>query len=62
MDVHFGGVLFKGDEVFRGIQKGIADAGFYVLDRKDGFLLNSVMTLPFMGCRISTKQAESMKN
>lgn len=46
---HFGGVLLKGDEVYRGVQKGIADAGYYVLDRKDGFILNSVMTLPFMG-------------
>lgn len=48
-NMHFGGVLLKNTEGYRGIQKGIADAGSYILNRKDGFLLNTVMTLPFMG-------------
>lgn len=61
VNAHFGGVLLKGDEVYRGIQKGIADAGYYVIDRKDGFLLNSVMTLPFMGWPSQPKTGQIFK-
>jgi TRAP-type C4-dicarboxylate transport system substrate-binding protein len=39
----------KGNEAFRGTQKGIVDAAHYVLDGRDGFYLNTVMNLPFMG-------------
>lgn len=49
MNVHYGGVLLKQSEVFRGVQRGAVDVGYYVLDRKNGFYLNSVITLPFMG-------------
>lgn len=44
-----GGALLSGNAVFRGVQTGIADGGQYILDREDGFLLNLVTTLPFMG-------------
>ena len=47
--VHFGGALLKGNEAYRGVQKGIVDAAHYIVDRRDGFYLNTVMTLPFMG-------------
>lgn len=49
MNVHFGGILLKNNEAFRGVQKGMADGCVYVLNRKDGFVLNNVITLPFMG-------------
>lgn len=44
-----GGALFTGDEVYRAVQTGACDGGHYVVDREDGFLLNLLMTLPFMG-------------
>ena len=47
--VHGGGTLLKGNEAYRGVQKGMVDAAHYVLDNRDGFYLNTVMTLPFMG-------------
>jgi TRAP-type C4-dicarboxylate transport system substrate-binding protein len=48
--VHYNGQLLMGSEEFRGMQKGaVCDASHYVLDPRDGFLLNTVMTLPFMG-------------
>jgi TRAP-type C4-dicarboxylate transport system substrate-binding protein len=50
MTVRHGGELLMGNEEYRGMQKGdVCDASYYVLDRRDGFLLNSVITLPFMG-------------
>jgi TRAP-type C4-dicarboxylate transport system substrate-binding protein len=49
VNVHFGGALLKGDEAYRGVQKGVADAAHYTLDKRDGFLLNTIMALPFMG-------------
>lgn len=49
IDVHYGGVLLNGKEAYRGIQTGIADLGHYVLDKREGFLLNTVIALPFMG-------------
>jgi TRAP-type C4-dicarboxylate transport system substrate-binding protein len=48
--VHYGGELLLGHETYRGIQQGVvADAAVFVLYRRDGFLLNTVMQLPFMG-------------
>lgn len=47
--VHYGGELLIGHEAYRGTQKGVADAANYIVDRRDGFLLNTVMSLPFMG-------------
>jgi TRAP-type C4-dicarboxylate transport system substrate-binding protein len=44
-----GGALLHGNAVFRGVQTAVADGGQYILDREDGFLLNLVTTLPFMG-------------
>jgi len=49
INIIHGGALFTGDEVFRAVQTGACDGGHYVVDREDGFLLNLVMTLPFMG-------------
>jgi TRAP-type C4-dicarboxylate transport system substrate-binding protein len=50
MTVRHGGELLMGHEEYRGTQKGaVVDASYYVLDPRDGFLLNSIMTLPFMG-------------
>lgn len=49
LTVQGGGTILKGSEAFRGTQKGIVDAAHYVLDRRDGFFLNTVMALPFMG-------------
>jgi TRAP-type transport system periplasmic protein len=47
--VYHDGVLLKGNEAYQGVQSGIADVGYYVLNRTDGFELNSAMELPFMG-------------
>lgn len=47
--VHHGGALLKGNEAYRGVQRGVAAAAHYILDRRDGFFLNTIMTLPFMG-------------
>jgi len=44
-----GGALFTGDEVFSAVQNGACAGGHYIVDREDGFLLNLIMTLPFMG-------------
>lgn len=41
--------LLAGEDVYSGVEGGIADIAFYVLDTNDGFELNSVMSLPFMG-------------
>jgi TRAP-type C4-dicarboxylate transport system substrate-binding protein len=41
--------LLMGHEAYSGTQKGVVDASLYVIDRRDGLLLNSVVTLPFMG-------------
>lgn len=43
-----GGSLLKEKDAYRGIQKGVADGGHYVLNRQQGFTLNTVITLPFM--------------
>ena len=49
MTVYHGGALLSGEDAFRGTQTGICDAAYYVMDRQQGFLLNLVMALPFMG-------------
>ena len=49
ISVIHGGALFAGDEVLRAVQTGGCAGGHYVVDREQGFLLNLVMTLPFMG-------------
>lgn len=49
MTVYHGGALLSGEEAFRGTQTGICDVAYYVMDRQQGFLLNMVMALPFMG-------------
>jgi TRAP-type C4-dicarboxylate transport system substrate-binding protein len=57
--VRHGGELLMGNEEYRGTQKGdVCDASYYVLDRRDGFLLNTVMTLPFMGWPDQEKTAQ----
>lgn len=43
-----GGALLTEQEVFRGIQSGVADIATYIVDERDGFVLNSVITLPFL--------------
>jgi len=44
-----GGALYTGDEAFRAVKEGAVDGAHYVVDKEDGFLLNLVMSLPFMG-------------
>lgn len=44
-----GAALYTGDEIFRAVKEGAVDGGHYAIDREDGFLLNLVMCLPFMG-------------
>lgn len=44
-----GGGLMTEAEVFRGVQSGIADMALYVVNARDGFVANMVVTLPFMG-------------
>ncbi|MCX7858421.1 MAG: TRAP transporter substrate-binding protein DctP, partial [Deltaproteobacteria bacterium] len=45
----FGGSLLSEADIFRGIEKGIADMAWYPLNPRDGFKANTVMMLPFMG-------------
>jgi len=47
--LHHGGSLLKMKEAYRGVQKGMVDGSLYILNSDDGFKLNSVITLPFMG-------------
>jgi TRAP-type C4-dicarboxylate transport system substrate-binding protein len=49
LTVHSGGALLSGEEVYRGVQTGVCDIGHYVVDSREGFILNLVMSLPFMG-------------
>jgi TRAP-type C4-dicarboxylate transport system substrate-binding protein len=49
LTVHSGGALLSGEEVYRGVQTGVCDIGHYVVDTREGFILNLVMALPFMG-------------
>jgi TRAP-type C4-dicarboxylate transport system substrate-binding protein len=49
LTVHSGGALLTGEEAYRGVQTGVCDIGHYVVDSREGFLLNLIMSLPFMG-------------
>jgi TRAP-type C4-dicarboxylate transport system substrate-binding protein len=49
LTVYSGGALLSGEEVYRGVQSGVVDIGIYVVDSHDGFVLNLIMGLPFMG-------------
>ncbi|MGI9952861.1 TRAP transporter substrate-binding protein DctP [Moorellaceae bacterium AZ2] len=49
VNVVSGGALLKGNEAFRGTQTGVVAGAHYVVDREDGFLLNLVTTMPFLG-------------
>ncbi len=49
LEIIHGGALLTGEEAFRGTQTNVCDVAYYALDRQDGFLLNLVTQLPFMG-------------
>lgn len=49
IDVILGGALLKQDQAMRGVQTRVADAATYTMNKMDGFYLNDVITLPFMG-------------
>lgn len=49
MTVYHGGALLSGEDAFRGTQTGVCDVAYYVMDRQQGFVLNMVISLPFMG-------------
>jgi TRAP-type C4-dicarboxylate transport system substrate-binding protein len=49
IEIIHGGGLFGGDEVYRAVETGACDGGHYVADRAEGFLLSTIMSLPFMG-------------
>lgn len=49
LEVIHGAALFTGDEIYGQLKAAGCDAGVYVVDREDGFLLNLVLTLPFLG-------------
>lgn len=44
-----GGALFTGDEAYQAVLNGSCDIAHYVVDSQQGFLLNLVFALPFMG-------------
>ncbi len=49
INVVLGGALFLADEVLRALQTGTCDAGTYVMTRTEGFYVNDVISLPFLG-------------
>jgi TRAP-type C4-dicarboxylate transport system substrate-binding protein len=49
LEVVHGAALFTGDEIYGQLEAGGCAGGVYVVDREDGFLLNLVLTLPFLG-------------
>jgi TRAP-type C4-dicarboxylate transport system substrate-binding protein len=49
LTVYSSSSLLKLNEALNGVQSGIADIAIYFPAEQDGFLLNSVMQLPFMG-------------
>jgi TRAP-type C4-dicarboxylate transport system substrate-binding protein len=49
LTVHHGGALLSGEEAYRGVQTGVCDIAHYVVDSREGFILNLIMSLPFMG-------------
>lgn len=44
----FGGGLLQEQEIFRGVESGIADIAWYPVNPRDGFVLNTIFLLPFM--------------
>jgi TRAP-type C4-dicarboxylate transport system substrate-binding protein len=48
-EVVHGAALFTGDEIYGQLEAAGCDLGHYAVDREDGFLLNLVLTLPFLG-------------
>jgi TRAP-type C4-dicarboxylate transport system substrate-binding protein len=49
LTVHHGGALLSGEEAYRGVQTGVCDIAHYAIDTREGFHLNLVLALPFMG-------------
>lgn len=49
LTVHHGGALLSGEEAYRGVQTGVCDIAHYAIDTREGFHLNLVTVLPFMG-------------
>ena len=49
LTLHPGGALLSGEEAYRGVQAGVVDAAHYVVDTREGFILNLITGLPFMG-------------
>jgi TRAP-type C4-dicarboxylate transport system substrate-binding protein len=49
LTVHHGGALLSGEEAYRGVQTGVCDIAHYAIDTREGFHLNLVVALPFMG-------------
>jgi TRAP-type transport system periplasmic protein len=47
--IHHGGSLLAEKEAFRGTKSGVVDIAHYVVDRREGFLLSTATTLPFIG-------------
>jgi len=47
--IHHGGSLLAEKEAYRGTKTGVVDMAHYVIDRREGFLLSTVTTLPFLG-------------
>ena len=48
-EIHHDVELLSPDEIFRGIQSGVADIGLYILNAEDGFKLSTAASLPFIG-------------
>lgn len=49
LNLHHGGALLAEREAFRGTKTGVVDMAHYVVDRREGFHLSTVTTLPFLG-------------
>lgn len=49
IEVIHGAALFTGDEIYGQLAQDGCDGGQYVVKEEDGFLLNLVVTLPFLG-------------
>jgi TRAP-type C4-dicarboxylate transport system substrate-binding protein len=49
LTLHGGGALLSGTEAYRGVQSGVVDAAHYVVDTREGFILNLITGLPFLG-------------
>jgi TRAP-type C4-dicarboxylate transport system substrate-binding protein len=56
--IYHGGALLAEKEAYRGTQTGVCDMAHYVVDRREGFLLSTVTTLPFLNLPGQIKSAE----